>query len=87
MSDKNLIMLKPGDTIATLHYISGMEDDDEIELFEIDEFTVTKDTAFDEIDMGDGEFILMFEMVDARNNSMYSDIVVITVDGDDIYIE
>jgi hypothetical protein len=34
--------------------------------------------------MGDGKFIMLFEMVDARNNSMYSDVVNITVEGGEI---
>ncbi|MCL2815860.1 MAG: clostripain-related cysteine peptidase [Oscillospiraceae bacterium] len=85
MSDRNLIELKPGDTVTTLHYVSDI-DDDEITEIEIDEFTVTASTSFGETDLGDGTFILLFEMVDARNDSMYSEAVLITVDDGDIYM-
>ena len=86
MSDRNLIKLKPGDTITTLHYVSALSEGDEIEQVEIDTFTVTKDTAFGETDLGDGTFVLLFEMVDAQNNSMYSEAVLITVEDDVIYV-
>lgn len=88
MSDRNLLELKPGDEITTLHYVSSIHDDGgEITQIEIDEFTVTKSTSFHEMDLGDGSFILLFEMVDAQNNSMYSEAVLITVEDGDIYME
>jgi hypothetical protein len=79
MSDKNLVQLKPGDTITTLLYGATIEGDDELELFEDDEFEVTEDTAFAEEDLGDGQFVMMFELVDARNTSVYSDVMIFTV--------
>ncbi|MCL1792578.1 MAG: clostripain-related cysteine peptidase [Oscillospiraceae bacterium] len=86
MSDRNLIMPKPGDIITTLLYASSLSKDDEIVQVEIDVFAVTEDMAFGETDLGDGMFILLFEMVDARNNSMYSEAVPITVEDDVIYV-
>ena len=44
-----------------------------------------EDTAFYETDMGDGEFMMMFELVDARNETVWSEPVWFTVDGDDIH--
>jgi hypothetical protein len=85
MSDKNLIQLKPGDEISTLHYMVSISgDDQEPKQIPIDTITVTADTSFAEENMGDGKFIILFEMVDARNNSMYSDAVTITVEGGEI---
>ncbi|MDR3050183.1 MAG: hypothetical protein LBU67_00495 [Oscillospiraceae bacterium] len=87
MSDKNLIQLKPGDEITTLHYmltISG--GGEEPKQVPVDTITVTADTSFAEEDMGDGKFVMLFEMVDARNNSMYSDVVNITVEGGEIQV-
>jgi hypothetical protein len=87
MSDRNLIRLKPGDTITTLHYACLLSDGDgDIFQVEIDTFKVTSRTSFGETDLGDGTFILMFEMVDAQNNSMYSEAVLITVEDDIIYV-
>ena len=85
MADKNLLQLQPGDEITTIHYAATITGDDDFEAFEVDTFTVTEDTAFYETDMGDGEFMMMFELVDARNETVWSEPVWFTVDGDDIY--
>ncbi|MCL1917662.1 MAG: clostripain-related cysteine peptidase [Peptococcaceae bacterium] len=88
MSDKNLITLKPGDTVTTLHYILSLSgDEDAPQQVEMDTFTVTQTTSFAEENLGDGTFVLCFEMVDARNNSMYATPVYITVENSMIYIE
>ena len=88
MADKNLTLLKPGDEISTIHYamtISG--DDDDPTPVVADTFTVTKDTAFTEEDLGDGTFMMAFEMVDTSNKSYLSDIAVFTIENGNIYIE
>lgn len=88
MADKNMVQLKPGDEITTLHYvqtISGEEDD--LQQVPIDTFAVTETTSFAEEDMGDGTFMMMFEMVDASSESYFSDLVEFTVEGDTIYTE
>ena len=82
MSDKNLTQLRPGDEITTLHYASTLTGDDDLELVPVDTFTVTKDTEFDEVDLGDGTFILMFEMEDAKGNTTYSEMVQLTAKGE-----
>lgn len=53
----------------------------------IDTITVTENTTFAEEDMGDGTFMMMFEMVDASNTSYFSDFAEFTVEGDTIYTE
>ena len=87
MADKNLVQLKPGDEITTLHYASSLSGDDDFQQVPVDTFTVTENTAFTEEDMGDGSFLMMFELVDARNNEAYSEAVLFTVSGDDMDIE
>lgn len=87
MSDKNLVQLKPGDEITTIHYASTVSGDDDFEAVEVDTFTVTEDTVFEEVDMGDGVFLMMFELVDAKNNIVTSEVVQFTVEGDMIDIE
>ena len=87
MAGKLVRKLKAGDQVTTLFYaytISGDEDEDTL-LVEADTFTVTDQTAFADEDMGDGEFILLFEMVDAKNESMFSDIVFFTVENGEIF--
>ena len=87
MADKNLITLQPGDEITTLHYAFSLSEDEEAEQVEVDTFIVTEYTSFGEIDMGDGSFVLLFEMADAQNNSAYAVPVFITVEGGIIYAE
>lgn len=87
MSDRNLIQLKPGDKITTLHYGSSVSGDDDFVQVEVDSFTVSADTAFEDMDMGDGNFVLMFDMVDAQNNSYLSAPVFFTVKDGEIYPE
>ncbi len=86
MSDRNLIKLEVGDTITTLHYVYSYDDEEKYS-YEGDTFTVTKKTSFDEVDLPDGTYVLMFQMVDVRNNSAYSDAVYITVEGDEFYFD
>ncbi len=86
MADKNLRKLKAGDKITTLHYtltISG--DGDEEQQVEGEIFTVTDETTFAEADLGDGTFVMMFEMVDAKGNSMFSDVVTFSVENGEIF--
>lgn len=73
MADKSLLQLNIGDVITTILYtmpISG----DSIELTEVQAatFTVSADTSFEEINMGDGTFIMIYEMVDINNNTATS---------------
>lgn len=88
MADKNLVQLEPGDEITTLHYavtISG--DEEEPEQVPVDTITVTEDTAFTEEDLGDGNFVIFYEMVDMQDNSYYSDLAYFTVEDGLIYTE
>ena len=88
MPGKELIQLEPGDEITTLHYymdISG--DDDEIYQVEVDTFTVTENTAIAYEELWDGEFTFFFDMVDARGESAYSDMVTFTVEDGEIYVD
>ena len=87
MADKNLRRLEEGDEITTLHYASVLSDDSDEVQVPIDTFTVTEDTSFTEMDVGDGDFMMMFDMTDMQGNSYLSDILYLTVDGDNIYAE
>ena len=87
IADKNLTQLMPGDEITTIHYASTISGDDDFIPVPVDTFTVTEDTSFAETDMGDGTFLMMFELQDARNNLAYSEMIQFTVDGDYMDIE
>lgn len=54
---------------------------------EIDTFTVTENTTFEETEMGDGQFLMLFEMVDLKNESVYSDPIIFTVTDGEIEAE
>ncbi|MDR0293431.1 MAG: zinc-ribbon domain-containing protein [Oscillospiraceae bacterium] len=86
MADKNLRKLQPGDIIEPLHYIFfDMDDsDEEPTQMAVEELTVTAGTRFEEMDLGDGLFVFLFEMVDVQNNSYLSEAVVFLVEDGEI---
>ncbi len=85
MADKNLLSLKEGDTIKTIHYVSSISsEDDSLQAIAVDTIKVTKDTAFTEIQLGDGNYAMIFEMTDAQGNSAYSDVVCYNVSNGNI---
>ena len=83
----NLIQLQPGDELTTIHYASTISGDDDFTPVEIDTFTVTENTTFEETEMGDGQFLMLFEMVDLKNESVYSDPIIFTVTNGEIEAE
>lgn len=72
-ADKKLRHLVEGDEIQTIHYAGSISsDDDELEAVPIDTIIVTPEIIFDEIDLGDGLFIMMYIMEDSQSNVAYS---------------
>ncbi|MPN03521.1 hypothetical protein SDC9_150751 [bioreactor metagenome] len=62
--------------------ISG--EDDELTPVEIDTITVGSDLAFEEIELGDGVFLQMFEMQDMQGYTAYSDVVMFEIANGEI---
>lgn len=87
MADKNLVQLRPGDEITTIHYAATVSGDDEYEAYETDTFTVTEETSLEETWMGDGMYVMLFELEDASGATLWSDPVLFTIEGEDIYSE
>lgn len=87
MADKNLMQLKPGDEITTIHYAATFSGDDDFEPVELETFEVTENTSFSEIDTGDGTFLMMFELADSKNNTAYSQMIQFTVNGEETEVE
>lgn len=84
-ADKFIMPLKEGDQITTIFkamIISGEED--EFEEVEVDSFTLGQSHSFEDLDMGDDDFIFMFEMNDVQGNSATSAMTAITVSGGEI---
>lgn len=86
--DKLLRQLKVGDVIVPLHtVIENYEEDAEPEMKpSSDKIIVTEQTAFKEMDLGDGTFAMVFEMKDSRGQSFQSDSVIITYKDGNIEI-
>lgn len=86
MADGKIRPLIPGDIIEPLHYVVDLETE-EVTQIAVDSVVVSEDTSFYEIDMGDGEFLFMFEMCDIQNNSYLSEAITITVEDGEIFLE
>lgn len=84
MAGKELRLLQEGDELTTVWYVSSISGDDDFAPYEIDTFTVTADTSFDEVALPDGQYFMMFEMRDAMDNCAYSDVAVFTCEGGEI---
>lgn len=87
LQDKDLIRLKKGDKVATILLAMSVEgEDEEFSEVEVDDFTLGEKTTFEDTDLGDGQFMFMFEMTDVQHNSATSDVVYIEVkDGKGLY--
>ena len=87
MADKALIKLKQGDRVTTiLKAMSISGEDDDFQDIEVDEFTLGETVAFEDIDMGDGTFMFLFEMTDIQNNTATSKIVFFTIKDNKISV-
>ena len=86
MADRNLIKLKAGDRITTLHYglsISG--DDTEFTEVEVDTFTVGENPKFAVEKISDGEYLYCFEFVTPDNESATSEFINFTIKDGKIF--
>ena len=85
MADKELRKLQSGDELTTIWYMASLSDDSDFEAYEAETLTVTEGTAFTEMDLPDGEYMLLFEFWDTQGNSGTSQAVTFEVEGDDIF--
>ena len=85
MADKELRKLQNGDELTTIWYMAALSDDSDFEAYEAETLTVTDGTAFAEMDLPDGEYMLLFEFRDTQGNSGTSQAVTFEVEGDDIF--
>ena len=84
MSDKELRLLQPGDTLTAIWYLSSYSGEDGLEAYAVEELTVTADTSFAEMELPDGRYGMVFEMRDAMDNYAYSDSVFFLCEGGEI---
>ena len=88
MADKNVVELKPGDKITPLHYAMSLDDgNDEVVQIPKESFTYTEKSFFEEMDLPNGEYLMMFEITDSKNNSAYSQMINFSLTDEDIAVE
>ena len=84
MADKNLRKLQNGDEVTPILYAASISGDDDFEEYTADTVTVTDDTSFEEMDMGDGKFCMMYQVIDTMNNEKDSDLAMIDYENGEI---
>ena len=80
MSSRELIKLREGDEITTLHYgmtISG--DDEDFTQVEVDTFTIGSDPQIKDEELGDGNYGYAFEFTTPTEESALSNFILFTV--------
>ena len=85
MAFKELRQLKSGDKLTPIWYVSALSGDEDPEPYPAMTITVSDKTAFSEMDLPDGDYVMVFEMRDALDNSVYSDPVVFTCSDGEIF--
>ena len=87
MTDKNLVKLKPGDKITTVHVAASLTEDIDPVEFEMDTFKVTEKTSFNETELGDARYALLFEMKDSENHTYTSEAAIFNVTNGEMEYE
>ena len=85
MSDRNLIKLKAGDEITTIHYgmtISG--NDENFTQVEAETFTIGENPKVKDEPLGDGMYAYCFEFLSPKEDSATSTLVTFTVENGNI---
>lgn len=87
MSDRGLVQLKTGDSIVLFRLEADSMDDKHPRYVRGDALTVTEDTSFYEATLDDGEYLYAFALVDRWDETVMSETVTATVEGDDIWFD
>ena len=85
MSDRDLIKLRAGDEITTIHYgmtISG--DDEDFTQVEVDTFQIGDNPEIKDEPLGDGNYGYGFEFMTPTDDSAFSNFIMFTVSGGEI---
>lgn len=85
MSDRDLIKLREGDEITTIHYgmtISG--EDSDFTQVEVDTFQIGANPQIADEPLGDGSYGYAFEFVTPTEDSALSNFILFTVEGGNI---
>lgn len=85
MADKELRLLTVGDELTIIWYVASLSDDDDFEPYSGGELTVNADTAFSEMALPDGRYLMVFEMSDAMGGTAQSGSAVFDCEDGEIY--
>ena len=88
LADRDLQMLKPGDVVEPLLYLMfDLDDmDEEPTVMSFESIVVSESTRFEEMFLGDGIFIFIFEMVDIMGNTYLSAPAAFSIEDGEIYM-
>lgn len=86
MADKNLVQIQPGDEITTIYLDRSLSGNGGFDHRVGAVMTVTENTAFYEAPLPSGEYGLLFEMTDIRNQSVWSEMAHYIMDDYAIYV-
>ena len=85
MSDRNLIRLRPGDMVTTIHYaMSTSGDDEDFTPVEVDTFRIGAHPEVRDEEVGDGKYGYLFEFIAPAGESALSDVAVFEIENGDI---
>ena len=84
MSDQDLIPLKAGDMVTTIHFAKPVSDDAELAAVEAETFRIGSHPAVEDEELGDGTYGYMFEFLAPTGESALSEIAVFNIEGGNI---
>ena len=85
MADRNLVKLKTGDEVTTIHYVMQLEGgSDEPQQVDIDTFRLQEDFKVADEEVGDGTYMYCFEFVNPQNDYALSDIATYKIENGEI---
>ena len=85
MSERDLIKLKAGDEITTIHFAMSIEgNDEEFTKVEVDTFTIGDNPKVSDGELGDGNYGYAFEFVSPKDDSALSNFILFTINKGEI---
>ena len=84
ISDQELIPLKVGDMVTTIHFAKPVSDDAELAAVEAETFRIGSHPVVEDEELGDGTYGYMFEFLAPTGESALSEIAVFNIEGGNI---
>ncbi len=84
MSDQDLIPLKAGDMVTTIHFAKPVSDDAELAAVEAETFRIGSHPVVEDEELGDGTYGYIFEFLAPTGESALSEIAVFNIEGGNI---